>query len=481
MRFSIKQKQVLGVTAMVGIVVVALSLLHLMDLTRVLLEESRGRAELIANTIVHQAREVVSSEQAAYAEIRTSATVRSALEAAIYSEDVTDAVIVDPSGTIVAANDVDRIGQTIEPRAPLSALLASSGFAQLRAVYSEGHTLEWTQPIQLGDKPFGEIRIGLSTILVRQALNRSLYPAAGAAGIALVIAIIVAMLLAQVVLKPIHVIQSGLVRLGRGELGAPLDLRDEEFREIGDIFERVSAQLRAAGAGRVSPDQLVASANLMATIGPHFRGVAHELKNPLNAMTIHLQLLSQKVGDAPQLAGHLDVLNKEVARLNERIQLLIQFIQIDPLSFSRVRIAPLLANMLDIVEPEAERAGVAIERTCPDDQLAVHGDATQLREALLNMARNAIQAMPSGGRLSIGCSAQQGRVIIRVTDTGVGVPAENLAKIFDLYFTTKEKGTGIGLTQVLRTVSIHNGSIDVESTVGSGTTFVVNLPELQSK
>src|SRR4029079_9690285 len=128
--------------------------------------------------------------------------VRSALEAAIYSEDVTDAVIVDPSGTIVAANDVDRIGQTIDPRAPLSSLLASSGLTQLRAVYSEGHTLEWTQPIQLRDKPFGEIRIGMLTILVPQELDRSLSPAAVAAGVALIVAIIVAMLLAQVVLKP---------------------------------------------------------------------------------------------------------------------------------------------------------------------------------------------------------------------------------------------------------------------------------------
>ncbi len=248
--FSIKQKQVLGVTTMVAVIVLTLRLLHLMSLARVLLEESRARAELLSHEVYQQAREVVSSQDAAYEEIRSSRSVQAALEAAIYSPDVTDAVIVDPAGSIVAANDRGRIGQTIEPRAPLSTVLASNGVAQLRAVYAAGQTLEWTQPIELGDRPFGEIRIGLSTILVQRDLNRSLGPAAIAAGVSLLIAVAVAMLLAQIVLRPIHVIQSGLSRLGRGDLGATLDLRDEEFRDIGDVFDRVSAQLQGGGPGR---------------------------------------------------------------------------------------------------------------------------------------------------------------------------------------------------------------------------------------
>ena len=145
--FSIKQKQVLGVTTMVAVIVLTLGLLHLMSLARVLLEESRARAELLAHEVYQQAREVVSSQDAAYEEIRSSRSVQAALEAAIYSPDVTDAVIVDPAGSIVAANDRGRIGQTIEPRAPLSLVLASNGIAQLRAVYAAGQTLEWTQPM----------------------------------------------------------------------------------------------------------------------------------------------------------------------------------------------------------------------------------------------------------------------------------------------------------------------------------------------
>ena len=101
-----------------------------------------------------------------------------------------------------------------------------------------------------------------------------------------------------------------------------------------------------------------------------------------------------------------------------------------------------------------------------------------LRQALLNLALNACQAMPDGGTLSIGCEPARGRrVKLTVTDTGVGIKPEHLQKIFDLYFTTKERGSGIGLSMVYRTVQMHDGEIEVQSTPGKGTTFTVLLPQ----
>ena len=101
-----------------------------------------------------------------------------------------------------------------------------------------------------------------------------------------------------------------------------------------------------------------------------------------------------------------------------------------------------------------------------------------LRQAFLNLAQNAIHAMPNGGRLSLACKAlSDGRVSIRVEDTGKGIPPEDLERIFELYFTTKQNGSGIGLSFVLRTIELlHNGTIKVESTIGKGTTFIVTLP-----
>jgi signal transduction histidine kinase len=244
----------------------------------------------------------------------------------------------------------------------------------------------------------------------------------------------------------------------------------------------VSAQLRAAGTGRLQPNQLAELSRRIVALGRLTAGVAHEVKNPLNAMTIHLELLQQKLNNPPAAQVHIDVIAQQIAQLDGVIQGFLKWVRPDEASFAPVEVAPLLTSVLDAVQPEADRAGVALQRGCGDQWLRVDGDAAMLRQAFLNLAQNAIQAMPKGGRLSISCApVSEGRVAVRVADTGEGIPPENLAKIFDLYFTTKKGGSGIGLPVVYRTVSIHNGSIDVESTVGSGTTFVVNLPELQSK
>jgi signal transduction histidine kinase len=478
MRLSLKQKQVLGVTAMVALVVIALSLLHLTSTAGVLLAESRDRFELFGSSVYSQAAAAIVTPETAYHDVRTSKYVQSALQSALYSQDTVDASIVDPTGVVIASSDPEQVGTTVQRRPQLNDLIALNGFARLRAIYSGNSHIEWTQPMALGDTPFGEIRIGLTMALVRSDLLESLGPVALAAGFALLIAVIASMLLAQVVLRPMHVIRSSLSRLGRGDLGATLDLRDdEEFRELGDVFDQVSAQLRAASPAGIKPAQLAELSRRIAMVGRLTAGVAHEMKNPLNAMTIHLELLKQKLAAGKSAAQHVEIIEQEIRRLDERIQGFLKFVRPDEAKFGPVAIAPLLSSVLDAVQPEAERAGVSITRGCTDGGLLVDGDAAQLRDVFLNLAQNAIQAMPKGGRLTISCAAAPNRrVSVRVEDTGVGIAPENLAKIFELYYTTRERGTGVGLSMVYRTIQIHNGDIDVESTLGVGTTFIVVLP-----
>jgi len=478
MRLSIKQKQVLGVTLMVALIVIALSLLHLSNTAGVLLAESRDRFELFGSSVYTQAAAAIRSPETAYNDVRTSKNVQLALQSALYSQETVDASIADPTGVVIASSNPEQIGKTIARRPQLNDLLAQNGFARLRAIYSSNSNIEWTQPMALGDTPFGEIRIGLTMALVRRDLNQSLTPAAIAAAIALLIAVIASMLLAQVVLRPMHVIRSSLSRLGRGDLGARLDLRDdEEFRELGDVFDQVSAQLRAASPEGLKPTQLAELSRRIAMVGRLTAGVAHEMKNPLNAMTIHLELLKQKLAAGKPAWTHVEIIEQEIRRLDERIQGFLKFVRPDEVSFGPVPIAPLLSSVVEAVRPEAQRAGVSIDRHCTDDSLYVEGDGAQLRDVFLNLAQNAIQAMPKGGRLTVVCDAlPDRRVRVRVEDTGVGIAPENLTRIFELYYTTKERGTGVGLSMVYRTIQIHNGEIDVESTVGEGTTFIVVLP-----
>jgi signal transduction histidine kinase len=478
MRLSIKQKQVLGVTLMVALIVIALSVLHLNNTAGVLLAESRDRFELFGSSVYSQAASAIASPETAYNDVRTSKYVQSALQSALYSQDTLDASIVDPSGVIIASSDPEQVGKTVPRRPQLNDLIALNAFQRLRAIYSSNSNLEWTQPMALGDTPFGEIRIGLTMALVRNDLYESLWPAMIAAVIALLIAVATSMVLAQVVLRPMHVIRSSLSRLGRGDLGATLDLRnDEELRELGDVFDQVSAQLRAASPEGLPPKQLAELSRRITLVGRLTAGVAHEMKNPLNAMTIHLELLKQKLAAGKSAQQHIEIIEQEIRRLDERIQGFLKFVRPDEVSFGPVPVAETVRSVLEAVAPEAQRAGVAIDYGCTDESIHVEGDAAQLRDMFLNLAQNAIQAMPKGGRLAINCATLPNRrVRVRVEDTGVGIAPENLPRIFELYYTTRERGTGVGLSMVYRTIQIHNGEIDVESTVGVGTTFVIVLP-----
>ena len=484
MPLSIKQKQVLGVTSIVVLVVVVLSVLHLVSLTRVLLEQSRHRGELIALTIYHRAQDVVVSAETGYQDLRRDPAMRTALESALYSENVAYAAIVDYAGTVVAHSDPSRVGERLPAGDDLGALADASGITQLRAVYQTERMLEWRQPMLLGDTPFADVRVGQSTLLIRDTLTEALKPAAYAAAIALLIAVVVAVLLAQVVVRPIHVIRSGLTRLGRGDLGATLDLKEDEFKDLGDVFASVSNQLRETLPHSAKRAQLLELSRRVTALGRLTAGVAHEVKNPLNAMTIHLELLKQKLAASntpSSTESHVDIIGREIRRLDDVVQGFLKFARPEELTLQPVAPAPLVDEVLKTLTVEADVTGVTIESAVAADIPDIEADPGILRQALLNLAKNAVQAMSSGGKLTIsGQAAKDGRVELRISDTGVGIPPENLAKIFDLYFTTKTGGTGIGLSLVYRTVQLHNGDIDVESTPGVGTTFVIRMPRAGS-
>jgi signal transduction histidine kinase len=252
----------------------------------------------------------------------------------------------------------------------------------------------------------------------------------------------------------------------------------------------------------------------LAALGRLSAGVAHEVKNPLNAMMIHLELLRQQfapagnargsagsarvrasiarpelvegralatatvpAGPPPAALQHVDVIANEIRRLDQVLQDFLKFTRTEDLHLQPLSVAALVDEVVPIVRPEAEQRGVALAVDC-DSVPDVNGDPGMLRQAFLNLALNACQAMPSGGTLRIHGERQMGRrVAVVFSDTGTGIAPEHLQRIFDLYFTTKEKGSGIGLSMVYRTVQMHDGDIEVQSTPGVGTTFRVLLPQ----
>jgi signal transduction histidine kinase len=269
----------------------------------------------------------------------------------------------------------------------------------------------------------------------------------------------------------------------------------------------VGVLLTARNATTISRVQsMLAYSRKLVALGRLTAGIAHEVKNPLNAMMIHLELLRTKLRNAAAWAGtgqptavgaggglglssgpelspaakgaldHVEIIEGEVRRLDGVVQGFLRFTRPEDLRLQPVRLAELFDGIMTVVEPEAKKNGVRVTVECPASVPPVNGDADMLRQAFLNLAINACQAMPSGGTLRIECSpAPRQRVEIRVQDTGVGIKPEHLSRIFDLYYTTKERGTGIGLSMVYRTIQLHDGDIEVESTPGRGTTFRVLL------
>ena len=525
MRLGIKGKQIAGVTGIVGVAVTALSGLYVTRLSGVVLHGSHARGQLLSSAIFHRAREVVPGSTDPYAALRDDPGMRSILESSIYGESVTGAYILDPGGRIVASSDPSRVGEQHAEQPDLAQLVEQTGLQQLRVIYNrDGQTLEVRQPMTLGADAFGSIRIGVSTLLMRQELNAALRPALITAAVSLLIAVIVAGLLAQLLLRPIHVLRSGLTRLGRGETDVKLDLPPgDEFGELGDYFNTISQQLSAERAHGSDPTQAEAISSDLAlqtkveralaysqklvALGRLTAGIAHEVKNPLNAMMIHLELLRTKIRSgalsraeqpvaasattglglaAPERAPdpavesalqHVEVIESAVRRLDEVVQGFLKFTRPEDLQLQPVSIPTLFQELLPLIEPEAQAHNVKIELDAPMSLPDAQGDAAMLRQAVLNLAINACQAMGSGGNLRlVACPAAQNKVEVRVEDTGAGIPPEQLGKIFDLYYTTKDRGTGIGLSMVYRIIQMHDGELEVQSTPGHGTTFKILLP-----
>ena len=241
------------------------------------------------------------------------------------------------------------------------------------------------------------------------------------------------------------------------QIGALLIMRDtESVRRIGDEIEM---SRRLSASGRLT------------------RGVAHEVKNPINAIVLHLQLLQNKLAqEEPDTRRHMDIIESEIRRLDRVVQTLVDFTRPRDLHLEEIDFRRLLEDVALLASPEAEQHGVTIERHLPDSRLPVKVDVDLMKQAILNVVINGVQSMPGGGQLTISAHRENGVIVAEVQDQGSGIPKEMHDKVFELYFTTKKEGSGIGLAQTYQILQWHYGSVDFESAETSGTIFRFQIP-----
>ncbi|NYF51438.1 sensor histidine kinase [Tunturiibacter gelidoferens] len=253
---------------------------------------------------------------------------------------------------------------------------------------------------------------------------------------------------------------------GVGSVATLLTLRDME--SVAQLGQELEVARRLAAIGRLTA------------------GVGHEVKNPINAMVLHLELLRGKLapGGAEAFGGaqrHVEILAGEMQRLDRVVQTLADFSRPMELHLKEQDLRHVVSVVMDLTSAEMQESRVRVVVDAPKDPLMVRVDAQLMQQALLNLLLNGMQAMPEGGVMVVRMRRDHQFAVVEVIDEGEGIPPELLPRIFELYFTTKPKGSGIGLAMTYRILQLHGGAMDVRSnadpdSVERGTTFTFRLP-----
>ncbi len=237
----------------------------------------------------------------------------------------------------------------------------------------------------------------------------------------------------------------------------------------------VAVRLRDPEATRQIGRQLQ-TADRLSAISRITGGVAHEVKNPLNAILMHVELARMKLSKGEcDLEPQMDIISREILRLDRVVKTFLDFTRPVELNPTEVPLDEFMKEIVDLARPQAAFSGIQIEEEQQGAGI-IRVDRDLLKQAVLNIAMNAIEAMPGGGKLRFESEMQSEEAVIRIGDTGEGIPPELRDKIFRLYFTTKKEGSGIGLAMTFRIVQLHDGTIDFASEPGKGTTFTLRLP-----
>ncbi len=243
----------------------------------------------------------------------------------------------------------------------------------------------------------------------------------------------------------------------RQRMGTLVTLRDVESRR--QLESQLDVSYRREALGRI------------------LRGVAHEIKNPLNSINLHLQMLKLELAEkAPEAQPEIDVISREIKNLDGMVVTLLDFTRPLELKLGDTDLVSLAREIAGLVQPEAARKGVRVEVTANAETAVIRADQALLRQAVMNVVVNGLECMPGAGRLGIEVEKRPEALLLSVTDEGPGIAPEIRERIFNLYFTTKGRGSGIGLAMTWRVVELHSATIDFTSEMGKGTTFRFRFP-----
>ncbi|MXW81263.1 MAG: HAMP domain-containing protein, partial [Gemmatimonadetes bacterium] len=281
------------------------------------------------------------------------------------------------------------------------------------------------------------------------------------AGLGALLTVGVAWGLARTLTRPIQKLVEAAREIGRGNMNQEVaTASDDEIGYLGETMEEMRRKLVARDA------------QLRLMLG----GVAHEIRNPLSSIDLYAGLIAGDLPASDERKQHIEKVIEEVRRLNGVISEFLEFARPAPAQPQPTELAPLVANAAFLLAPEMQSAGISYEeRVAPD--LVCYIDAEQMERALVNLMKNAVQAMRDGGHLTVRATVVGDEVVVEVADDGSGMSEEVQARLFEPFFTTKEKGSGLGMALVARAVEENRGRIEIDSRQGEGTVCRLRLPQ----
>jgi signal transduction histidine kinase len=505
---SLRFRLILQIVALQAILAVGFSAFQLRLLLSTLTEDAADRASLAsqqAKTFLIDHIDQHSKDRATPATLEdtramwkeivaTDPDISSMLEKMMaLSHSLVEINVADENRTILVSSSPSRTGSPMQKLDPVLTWAKQPLSTRLLDLVSRRADYDVTVPIGIGGQGASlfTVQVVSSSVLLRDLFTPEAKRLAGISFAILVAGLLLTLLATQAILIPLRHIEETIDRIVQGRYGgeesrrgmakefmaveSKLDLLGQKFRgakedavelrsNIGQLLERMATQIDVSAR--------------LAAISRLTGGAAHEIKNPLNAISLRLDLLREKltaqVIDETELTSEIGVLSKEVMRLDRVVKTFLDFSRPVEVHFQEVNLAEIVVQAAGLLAPQAKATKVTLDTVVQPSRM--RGDPDLLVQLLLNLVTNAIEAMKQGGNVSIHVAPSEQGTLLEIADTGPGIDPKLAERVFNLYYTTKPGGSGIGLAMAYRAVQLHNGSIGYTSEPGHGTTFHIQFP-----
>lgn len=593
---SLRGKVALLCSVLLAVATLTVSVLEIGRASRLMVSELGGSGELLVAQTFEQMRAVLRTTSTdPVAALRGDPSLHALFSASqAFGKGVSYLRIEDAAGDLILSAPEEVSGTPLPPVYPFADLEQAVHrwwpLAPYWVLWS-GRVYETSKAVEINQRPFAVIKVGLSTDLIASEVRHTVDEIVRIGSFTIALSLLAAMVLSRLLLRPVLALTTSVEQLAIGDDEVSVAIaRNDEFGALADKFNQLSRRISAdrrqweterghfvsvlrtitdaillldrrgsilfanneahgrlglpaggvadgkaltlllgkshplsemistayalgtevhdvpielknhnerarflvsispLGQGPEPPGLLVVVRDLdpvqklenvvnysgqLARLGGLISGVAHQLRNPLNAMNLQLELLNQDAEAGAPIGARLGSVRREIARLDQVLKALLRFMRPEELKLSETSFNDLVSDIAARTVAGPIAMALDLDPRCPP--LII--DRNLVGEALTNVVTNAVEAMPGGGTLTLRTTVNGGESVeLLVQDEGQGIPPENLDQIFHLYFTTKEKGNGLGLSLAMRAIDLHHGTLDVESTPGQGTAIRIRLP-----